>query len=89
MNALNYAQMGGAIVVGVLGYWAITAAMRIGDVSVVAPFRYSRIIFALLIGTLILGERPDMWTLIGAAITIAAGVYSFLRERRMVKPVGL
>lgn len=82
MSALNYAQMGGAIVIGVLGYWAITAAMRVGDVSVVAPFRYSRIIFALMIGTIVLGERPDIWTLIGAAITIAAGLYAFLRERR-------
>ena len=89
LSPLNYAQMGGAIVVGVLGYWAITAAMRIGDVSVVAPFRYSRIIFALLIGTLVLGERPDMWTLIGAAITIAAGIFSFLRERRAAKPAEL
>jgi len=89
LSPLNYAQMCGAIVVGVLGYWAITAAMRIGDVSVVAPFRYSRIIFALLIGTLVLGERPDMWTLIGAAITIAAGIFSFLRERRLTKPAGL
>jgi len=83
MSLLNVAQMLGAVGISVLGYWAITEAMRTGDVAVVAPFRYSRIIFALLVGIIALGERPDFWTLIGAAITIAAGVYAFLRERRV------
>lgn len=82
MSLLNIAQMSGAVAISVMGYWAITEAMRTGDISVVAPFRYSRILFALIIGVFALGERPDSWTLIGAAITIAAGLYTFLRERR-------
>lgn len=82
MSLMNWAQVVSMVVFTVVGYWAITAAMRIGDVSVVAPFRYTRIVFALIVGAVVFGERPDMWTLIGVAITIAAGLYAFLRERR-------
>ncbi len=84
MSLSNWVQIVSMVAFTVVGYWAITAAMRIGDVSVVAPFRYSRIIFALIVGMLAFGERPDMWTLIGVSITIAAGLYAFLRERRRV-----
>lgn len=75
-----------AIVVGVAGYWAITAAMRTGEVSVVAPFRYSRIVFALAVGAVVFGERPDAWMLLGVSITVAAGLYIFMREGRARKP---
>lgn len=84
MSLFNWGQIVALVVVAVLGYWAVTAAMRIGDVSVVAPFRYLRILFALIAGALVFGERPDAWTLIGVAITIAAGLYAFLREQRKI-----
>ncbi|QIE44728.1 DMT family transporter [Pseudohalocynthiibacter aestuariivivens] len=81
----DWAILGGAMVFGVVGYYAIVGAMRIGDVAVVTPFRYSRLIFALLLGMLLLGERPDDWTLIGAAVIIASGLYTFVRERRLAR----
>lgn len=84
ISLLNWGQIIGLVCISMLGYWAITAAMRVGDVSVVAPFRYTRILFALVVGAVVFGERPDMWTIIGVAITIAAGIYAFLRERRAV-----
>jgi drug/metabolite transporter (DMT)-like permease len=71
----------GAVCFSVLGYWAITAAMRLGEVSAITPFRYSRLVFALFIGVLVFGERPDAWTLAGAVLIIASGLYSFARER--------
>lgn len=69
-------------IVGVAGYIAITAAMRIGEVSVVSPFRYTRIIFAIAVGAVVFGERPDGATLLGAALTVLAGLYIFMREGR-------
>ncbi len=75
----------GALVFGTGGYWAITAASRTGEVSVVSPFRYSRLIFAILIGTLVFAEVPDRLTLLGAAIIIGSGLYSFARERVRAK----
>lgn len=82
---LNWLHLAGTIVFGVLGYYAIVAAMRIGDVSAVSPFRYTRLIFSLIIGMTVFGERPDLMTYTGAALIIASGLYSILRERRLSK----
>jgi drug/metabolite transporter (DMT)-like permease len=71
------------LLVGVAAYYAITAAMRVGEVAVVTPFRYARLIFALILGMAVFGERPDALTLLGAAIIIASGLYTLLREQRL------
>jgi drug/metabolite transporter (DMT)-like permease len=60
---------------------SITMAMRVGDVAVVAPFRYTRLLFGLLLAVLWFGERPDTPTWIGAAIVAGSGLYTFYRER--------
>ncbi len=73
----------GALVFGTAGYWAITAATRTGEVSVVAPFRYARLVFALIIAVTVFGERPGLLTLAGATLIIGSGLYSFARERRL------
>lgn len=73
--------IGGALVFGIAAYWAITQAMRRGEVSVVTPFRYSRLVYAMVIGMVVFGERPDLWTLAGSALIIGSGLYSFARER--------
>lgn len=69
--------------VGVAAYYAIVAAMRLGDVAVVTPFRYARIIFALILGITVFDETVDRWTLTGAAIVIASGLYTLVREARL------
>lgn len=63
--------------------WMITSALRTGEVSTVAPFRYTRILFALTIAFIIFDEVPDLWTWVGAALIVGSGVYAFLRERRL------
>ncbi|SNS51882.1 DMT family transporter [Antarctobacter heliothermus] len=72
----------GTALCGVAGYTAMTFAMRTGEVGVVAPFRYSRLIVALILAYTLFGERPDTMTLAGAALIVGAGIYSLLRERR-------
>lgn len=73
--------LGALVVVGTLGYWCITAASRTGEVAVVAPFRYARLVFAMAIGALVFDEAVDAMTLTGAALIIGSGLYSFARER--------
>lgn len=73
--------LGGALSVGVLAYWALTEATRIGEISVVTPFRYVRLVFSTIIGILVFSEFPDLYTLIGAGIIIATGLYTIMRER--------
>lgn len=77
------ASLVGAVVVGTIGYWLVVTAARTGEVSVVAPFRYSRLIFALVIGMVIFGEHPDVTTLTGSALIIGSGLYTFARERAL------
>ena len=72
-----------ATFVGVIGYYAIVLATRNGDVSVISPFRYSRLVFAMLLSIIILSERPDLLTLSGASIIVISGIYTFIREGRL------
>lgn len=69
-------------VFGVLGYAALTRAMRTGQVAAVTPFRYSRLVFAMVLGVIFLGERPDAATLIGAALIVGCGLALMLQGRR-------
>jgi drug/metabolite transporter (DMT)-like permease len=57
--------------------------MRTGAVSVVTPFRYTRLIFAIFLATVFLHERPNEWTLIGAALVIGSGLYTLIRSARL------
>ncbi|MCC5991326.1 MAG: DMT family transporter [Rhodobacteraceae bacterium] len=71
-----------ALLVGVLAYYAVVGAMRVGELSFVTPFRYTRMLFALVVAVLVFGERPDALTLIGASIVIAAGLFTLWRETK-------
>lgn len=73
------------VVTAVGGYFALTAAMRMGEVSAVAPFRYARLIFGMGLGIVIFGERPDLWVHVGAVIVVGSGLYTFLREARLAR----
>ena len=75
----------GASMFGVIAYYSIVIAARTGEMSVISPFRYSRLVFAMLLSIIILSERPDMMTLIGATIIVASGVYTFVRENILGK----
>jgi prepilin signal peptidase PulO-like enzyme (type II secretory pathway) len=65
-------------------YWLITG-MRTGEIAVVAPFRYSVTLWAVLAGYLVWRETPDLASWVGIAIVTAAGLYTFLREQRLAK----
>ncbi|MDQ2094387.1 DMT family transporter [Rhodalgimonas zhirmunskyi] len=69
--------------IGGLGQICLTSAYRFADASVVAPFDYSSMIFALAIGYLVFTEVPTPQTLLGAGIVILAGVIIILREHRL------
>jgi drug/metabolite transporter (DMT)-like permease len=71
----------GSSVTLTIAYYLIVVAMRAGEIGVVAPFRYVVIVWAIILGFLVWGDRPNTLTLIGTAIIIATGVYTFHRER--------
>ena len=75
-----------AILPTFVAYYAITTATRIAEISVVAPFRYARLLFGVLLGILFFGETLDAYMLVGGALVVGSGVYTVLREHRMRQP---
>ena len=77
-------QWGLLIVVGFLGglgHWAIIIAYQRAAAPLVAPFAYSELIWAILLGLSLFGDFPDLWTLVGAGIIALSGIYILQRER--------
>ena len=76
-NSVTIAAM---IVTGSLGFFFMTEAVRLGEMSVVSPFRYTRLLFSMAAGILILGEQVNASMIIGSALTILSGLYIWCRE---------
>lgn len=65
----------------IVGYQFVIMAMRIGDISAVAPFRYTALVWAILLGFLMFGDVPDLPMIIGATIVVGTGLYTLYREQ--------
>ncbi len=76
-------RLGFAGVFLLVGYKYSVEAMRQGEIGFVQPFRYSLLIWAIILGLVVFGERPDVWMLTGSAIVVATGLFTFYRERRL------
>ena len=74
-----------AAIIGLTGYFLLVLATRKGDVSVIAPFRYSRLLFSLGLASLILGEKLTLPILLGGLLVVSSGIYTFGRESKLVK----
>src|SRR6185312_14891526 len=61
----------------------VNRSLKLAPASVVVPYQYSMIIWAVMFGIAVFGDVPHPATVIGAAIIIAAGLYIFLRERKL------
>lgn len=78
----NAGYLATAAVFILVGYIAAVTAMRHGEISFVSPFRYSVLIWALLLGFFVFGDIPDGWTMFGIAIVVGMGIFTFYRERK-------
>lgn len=67
------------------GYVFSVMVMRVGDIAFVAPFRYTALVWALILGLLAFNDWPDAITLLGAAIIVASGLFTFYRERKSAR----
>ena len=68
---------------GGLGHYALIRAYERSETSLVAPFAYTEIIWATLLGFMVFGDFPDIYTFFGTVIIITSGVYILQRERKM------
>lgn len=67
------------------GYLFSISAMRIGEIGFTVPFRYTGLLWALVLGYFLFGEWPDTLTMLGAVIVVAMGVFTLYRERRIAR----
>jgi drug/metabolite transporter (DMT)-like permease len=63
------------------GQWIVVLAFRYADASVLAPFSYTQLLWVSILGFLVFGEVPDVWTVTGAMFIVASGLYTARRER--------
>ena len=82
MAPASWAALAGSGVFIALAYTASVAAMRHGDASFTAPFRYTGVIWAGIVGLAVFGEVPDGPTVLGALVVVGAGIYAFRRGAR-------
>ena len=68
-------------VASTLGQWIVVLAFRYADASVLAPFQYTQLLWVSILGFLVFGELPDIWTVVGAVFIVASGLYTAHRER--------
>ncbi|NCF48626.1 MAG: EamA family transporter [Bacteroidetes bacterium] len=90
LTGMMWLYLGGAALAIVFGYLFSVMTMRTGDIGFVAPFRYTAMIWAILLGLLMFGDLPDMPTVVGTLIIVATGLYSLHREhlnRRQLQAV--
>ena len=66
----------------------VNQSLRLAPASVVVPYQYSLIVFAIIFGYLVFGDIPQQHTLVGAAIIVVSGLYIFLREQRVAPKEG-
>jgi drug/metabolite transporter (DMT)-like permease len=70
-----------AAVLVLIGYQFIIMAMRVGDISFVAPFRYTALLWSIVLSVMVFGDFPDSAMILGALIIVGSGVYTLYRER--------
>ncbi len=68
----------------IAGYVLSVSSMRVGEIGFVSPFRYTILIWSMLLGVIVFGDIPDVWMLVGSAIVVSMGIYTFYRERKVM-----
>jgi S-adenosylmethionine uptake transporter len=83
VSGAHWTAIAAAAVFVLLGYYFSVQTMRIGEVSFIAPFRYTGLIWALILGWFVFGDWPLPSTLAGAGIVAATGLFTLYRERKL------
>jgi drug/metabolite transporter (DMT)-like permease len=85
MEAPTLGILGLASMMVVVGYQFAAMAVRTGEMSAVAPFRYTALLWSILLTIVLFGQYPDTPMIVGAVIIVASGIYAFWRERQVDK----
>jgi drug/metabolite transporter (DMT)-like permease len=81
VSAQSLGLLAAAAVLLLVGYHFIISSMRTGDISFIAPFRYTALLWAIVLGFAVFGDIPDGPMIVGAVIVVGSGLYALYRER--------
>jgi drug/metabolite transporter (DMT)-like permease len=81
MSGPDWAMMAVLCLTGVTGHWLLIKTYEVAEAAIVQPFAYMQLVFASAIGVIVFDETLHTTTVIGAAIVVAAGLFTFWRER--------
>ena len=85
MGGIDGLFLVGSAVTVIGGYMFSVMVMRVGDIGAIAPFRYTSLLVAMILGLVVFKEWPDALTLLGASIVVATGLFTLWRERQSAK----
>lgn len=83
VSVLTLLKLSGSALLLMAGYFWSIQAMRFGEVSFTSPFRYTSLIWSILMGYLAFGDTPDLPMIIGSIIVVASGLFTLYRERKV------
>ncbi len=86
-TAIDWLLLALVAVLGTAAHWLLILALAKAEASVIQPFTYALVVWAVIVGFVGFGDFPDAWTLVGGAVVIASGVYVIVRERRTARKV--
>lgn len=84
-DTLSWVLLGSLGILGGLGHWMFLHAYRLAPASAIAPFLYMQLLTMVAFGYAVFGDLPDLWTLAGASLIVASGIYLVQRERRLAR----
>lgn len=84
-DALSWILLGSLGILGGLGHWLFLHAYRLAPASTIAPFLYMQFLTMVAFGYIVFSDLPDVWTLAGAALIVASGIYLVHREHRLAR----
>ena len=83
MPFAHYALLFVLALLNTAAHFLMIYALRAGDAALVSPFRYTALVWAVLLGFVVWGDIPDQWTIVGSSIVVISGIYLALREARL------
>ena len=85
LNLENSFFIGSAAFFIIFGYYTAILVMRAGEISFISPFRYTAVLFALILGFIFFNERPDKTALLGMIIVMFSGIVLMMRNNSVNK----
>ncbi len=82
----GWIALGSVFLVG--GYLFTVMSLRGTEVAYTAPFRYTLIVYALILGYVVFGDVPDGWSMLGIVLIVGSGLFTLYREQRLKKRIG-